>query len=204
MPQDVAPGIEQHFDTVVIGFGKAGKSLAGDLAKAGRSVAIIERDSFLYGGSCINVACVPTKALLHDAELRAVSDQTDAGFYGSAMNRKNTLREKMNAANVSMVEDPGAIVFAAQACFIGERRLELTAGDEAMVVTGDHVLINTGSTPRIPNIDGLPSDAPTPIDPRIITSRELISTEPLPKRIAMVRVSSRWNWQIFTPNSVPR
>lgn len=55
---------DTHFDLLVIGFGKAGKTLAMERAEAGDSVALIERDPDMYGGTCINIACVPTKALL--------------------------------------------------------------------------------------------------------------------------------------------
>src|SRR3954471_12910964 len=58
------PGIED-VDLLVVGGGKAGKSLAMDRAKAGWSVAMIERDK--VGGTCINVACIPTKSLVASA-----------------------------------------------------------------------------------------------------------------------------------------
>ncbi|MEG2578168.1 MAG: FAD-dependent oxidoreductase, partial [Glutamicibacter sp.] len=57
-------------DAIVIGWGKGGKTLAGTLAKAGQRVAVIEQSSQMYGGTCINIGCVPTKALIHDAESR--------------------------------------------------------------------------------------------------------------------------------------
>ena len=50
-----------HFDMVVIGFGKGGKTLAGAYAKTGKNVALIEQSSGMYGGTCINIGCVPTK-----------------------------------------------------------------------------------------------------------------------------------------------
>lgn len=55
----------EHFDAIIIGFGKGGKLLAADLANRGQQVAIIERSAAMYGGSCINIACIPTKALIH-------------------------------------------------------------------------------------------------------------------------------------------
>ena len=57
-----------HFDMVVIGFGKGGKTLAGAYAKTGKNVALIEQSSNMYGGTCINIGCVPTKALVHRAD----------------------------------------------------------------------------------------------------------------------------------------
>ncbi len=63
------PDVED-VDLLVVGDGKAGKSLAMDRAKAGWSVAMVERDKI--GGTCINVACIPTKALV--ASARALLD----------------------------------------------------------------------------------------------------------------------------------
>lgn len=51
--------MDQKFDTIVIGFGKAGKTLAAKLAKQGEKVALIEKDARMYGGTCINVGCIP-------------------------------------------------------------------------------------------------------------------------------------------------
>lgn len=57
----------KSYDVIVIGFGKAGKTLAGKLAKSGKKVALIEKDAFMYGGTCINVGCIPSKRLITDA-----------------------------------------------------------------------------------------------------------------------------------------
>ena len=52
------------YDLIVIGFGKAGKTLAAKMAAQGKKVALIERSKAMYGGTCINIACIPTKTLL--------------------------------------------------------------------------------------------------------------------------------------------
>jgi pyruvate/2-oxoglutarate dehydrogenase complex dihydrolipoamide dehydrogenase (E3) component len=57
----------KHFNDIVIGFGKGGKTLAGYLAKQGRKVALIEKDNQMYGGTCINVGCIPSKSLITSA-----------------------------------------------------------------------------------------------------------------------------------------
>lgn len=58
----------EHFDNVIIGFGKAGKTIAGFFAKQGQTVALIEASPKMYGGTCINVACLPSKNLITAAE----------------------------------------------------------------------------------------------------------------------------------------
>ena len=57
------------YDALIIGFGKGGKTLAGALAKQGKSVAVVERSDQMYGGTCINVGCIPTKSLVRSAQL---------------------------------------------------------------------------------------------------------------------------------------
>ena len=57
-------------DVLVIGWGKAGKTIAGRLAAEGRKVALVERSAQMYGGSCINIACMPTKDLIDSASKR--------------------------------------------------------------------------------------------------------------------------------------
>lgn len=53
----------KKYDAVIIGFGKGGKTLAGTLAANGKNVALIEKDADMYGGTCINVGCIPSKSL---------------------------------------------------------------------------------------------------------------------------------------------
>lgn len=54
----------EQYDLVVIGFGKAGKTLAGKLSAAGKKVALVEENPAMFGGTCINIGCIPTKTLL--------------------------------------------------------------------------------------------------------------------------------------------
>ena len=85
----------KRYDAVIIGFGKGGKTLAGYLAGQGRQVAMIEKSSAMYGGTCINVGCIPTKSLVDSAQriqLRALdSFEEKAIFYKEAVARKRTL-----------------------------------------------------------------------------------------------------------------
>ena len=62
--------MENRYENIIIGFGKGGKTLAGTLAAAGQSTALIEKDPGMYGGTCINVACIPTKSLENSAAYR--------------------------------------------------------------------------------------------------------------------------------------
>ena len=58
----------KKFDAIIIGFGKGGKTLAGFLANKGQNVAVIEKSDKMYGGTCINVGCIPSKSLVNSVE----------------------------------------------------------------------------------------------------------------------------------------
>ena len=77
---------EHTFDAVIIGFGKGGKTLAADLADRNWKVAVIERDQGMYGGTCINIGCIPTKYLIQQAkitEFRELQNVEDLRGYTS-------------------------------------------------------------------------------------------------------------------------
>lgn len=56
----------KQYDAIIIGFGKGGKLLAAELAERNWKVAIVERSPQMYGGTCVNVGCIPTKTLIHE------------------------------------------------------------------------------------------------------------------------------------------
>ena len=69
-----------NYDLIVIGFGKAGKTLAAKMNAAGKKVAVIERSKAMYGGTCINIACIPTKTMIVAAEKGWSFDDTMKEF----------------------------------------------------------------------------------------------------------------------------
>ena len=56
------------YNSIIIGFGKGGKTLASSLAKKGEKVALIEKSKKMYGGTCINVGCLPSKNFVKNSE----------------------------------------------------------------------------------------------------------------------------------------
>ena len=87
-------------DALIIGFGKGGKTLAAKLSAAGRKVVVAEASADMYGGTCINIGCIPTKTLVHSAHLarRDGSWQEEQEYFRAAMEQKDAvvsfLREK--------------------------------------------------------------------------------------------------------------
>ena len=83
------------YEYIIIGFGKGGKTLAGYLGKLGKKVAIIEKSDKMYGGTCINIGCIPTKTLVHKAKVSLYKGlntfEEKAREYRKAIEEKNII-----------------------------------------------------------------------------------------------------------------
>ena len=163
----------EEVDLLVVGGGKAGKSLAMLRAKAGDKVVMVERDK--VGGTCINVACIPTKTLISAARvLREVQGSQTYGVtlpeqdggadalaqarieLASFRARKEAVVGGMVAAHEKMFPASGMDFVKGTARFVGERTVEIALNDGGLRrVRGAKVLINTGTTPSVPPIEGL-------------------------------------------------
>ena len=158
----------EKYDLVVVGGGKAGKSLAMLRAKKGDKVFMVERDKI--GGTCINVACIPTKTLVSSA--RRLVEVRTAASYGvdlpgadlasarvdlqALRARKESVVGGMVEAHKKMFAAPGLDFVLGTAKFVGPKTVEAMLADGSVrVVEGEKVLINTGTTPAIPPIEGL-------------------------------------------------
>ena len=174
-----------HFDMVVIGFGKGGKTLAGAYAKTGKNVALIEQSSNMYGGTCINIGCVPTKALVHRADEFRASGEHNAevadAAYESAVIFRDKLTGAMRAKNREILESNAtAKLIDGHARFLSDTEVEVTAGEDKLVVTADCFIINTGAVATIPPIPGARESK------RVLTSTELQKLTPRPKRLGII------------------
>ena len=150
----------EHFDAIIIGFGKGGKLLAADLANRGQQVAIIERSAAMYGGSCINIACIPTKALIHQAqmikELNLASFEEKAAAYRKAIIKKNEITTALRKLNFDRLNDhPNITVYTGVASFRSSRKIEVTTETDRLEIEGKRIFIDTGALPVIPPISGI-------------------------------------------------
>ncbi|WP_028263835.1 dihydrolipoyl dehydrogenase family protein [Atopobium fossor] len=166
------------FDLLVIGFGKAGKTIAMKRAKAGDRVALVERDAAMYGGTCINIGCVPTKTLLTDAARYAFVQGDGASAFSQAQVRRNELIAKLNAANLNMVKNAGVEVVDGIASFTGPHTVQVK-GVTTRILEAKKIIINTGSTTRMPSIPGIESA-------RVYTSTTIQHIDTLPGRLVIV------------------
>ncbi|BAN26363.1 FAD-dependent oxidoreductase [Caballeronia insecticola] len=148
----------EHYEYVFLGGGKGGKTLAMELANAGRRVALIERG--MIGGSCINVACIPTKTLIQQARVAHVSKTAKPDM---AQVRRNVqaVVEGMVDINMKAFVDSGFELLLGTGHFIGPRRIHVRMNDGSeRQLEGEHVFINTGTTAAIPDVPGLRAAAP--------------------------------------------
>lgn len=170
-----------HVEVLVIGFGKGGKIAAKTLGRQGRRVVMVEESPRMYGGTCPNVGCVPSKGLVHHSRKRRPGDDPQS-FYEQSVSKVQQVRESMRLGNFHMLDDLETVtVLTGRAVFTDAHTVAVTAEDGSRVdVTGDTILISTGSRPIVPDIPGLRASRYT------VTSTSMIENTRLPRRIAII------------------
>ena len=160
------------YDMIVIGFGKAGKTLAAKMSTQGKKVALIERSKAMYGGTCINIACIPTKTLLVAAEKGLTFDQVMAA--------KNAVTSRLNSKNYAGVSGAGVDIIDGEAHFLSNKVIEITAGDEKEELTAETIVINTGAVSNVLPIPGLTETK------NVYDSTGIQNLKELPKRLGVL------------------
>jgi pyruvate/2-oxoglutarate dehydrogenase complex dihydrolipoamide dehydrogenase (E3) component len=176
-----------RYEILVIGSGEAGKYLASTMAKAGRRTALVERK--LIGGSCPNVACMPSKNVIHSAKIasylrrsaefgaEAVDTRIDmAGVY----RRKQAMVDELVSDNLKRFQTSGVELIMGRARFTAELTAEvmLNAGGSRTLI-GDKVFLSLGTRSVLPAIPGL-SEA----DP--MTHIEALNMQRLPEHLIVL------------------
>ncbi|MFE7169917.1 FAD-dependent oxidoreductase [Streptomyces sp. NPDC057616] len=169
-----------HADLLVIGFGKGGKTLAAAMGRAGKRVVMVEQDALMYGGTCINIACVPTKALIHRASQRP--DDVDPGkWYAASIASTASMTATMRDKNFRMLDTLDTVtVVTGTASFLDEKRVEVVAGGDRLEISADTIVINTGAEPVIPDVSGLRDSA------HLVTNADLVRSADMPRRAAVI------------------
>lgn len=171
---------ELAVDVLVIGWGKGGKTLAGALGRRGRSVALIEQSAQMYGGSCINIACVPTKALVHSAESRRPHDDPQA-FFSAAVVDRDALIDKLRDRNRAMLTEVDAVTLIdGHARFTGPHEVAVTAGADLLRVRAETIIVNTGTVSARPPIPGIEASG------KVHDSTTIQHVDPMPERLLIV------------------
>ncbi|MCH1983530.1 FAD-dependent oxidoreductase [Ruminococcus sp. OA3] len=174
----------RKFDAIIIGFGKGGKTLAGALAAAGKSAAVVEQSEQMYGGTCINKACIPTKSLVHSAALSAAEGGTfveKAHRYQQAVEAKDLLTSMLRGKNYhKLADNPNITVIDGYGSFISPNRIAVESGDRREEIEAEQIFINTGARPFVPQIPGLKDSK------YFYLSESLLDLKTLPRRMVII------------------
>jgi pyruvate/2-oxoglutarate dehydrogenase complex dihydrolipoamide dehydrogenase (E3) component len=175
----------EKYDAVLFGSGEAGKHLAWWLGSQGKRIAVVERR--YVGGSCPNIACLPSKNVIHSAEVANFFRR--ASEFGIAVNRWNVemagvrdRKRKMVDAEIAFhlrkYSETGVDLVFGQGRFVGPRTIEVSDG-RTRTLAGDMVAISTGSRARIDPIPGLAESGP-------MTHVEALDLDRLPEHLLVL------------------
>ena len=173
-----------HYDAIVIGTGQAGPSLAARLAKAGRRTAVLERRRF--GGTCVNVGCIPTKTLvanaraIHMARRGAEFGFTTGGDVRVDMSRVKArkdavVRQSNEGVERWMKSTAGLTVYEGHGRFTGPHTVEVNDN----VLQADEIFINVGARAAVPNMPGV-RDVP------FLTNAGILELDVVPEHLTVV------------------
>jgi pyruvate/2-oxoglutarate dehydrogenase complex dihydrolipoamide dehydrogenase (E3) component len=180
----------QHYDDIIIGGGKAGKTLAPALVADGRKTALVERSLNMIGGGCINIACIPTKTMVASANVAntvrnsaayGVQSNTPTVNLAEVIQRKRSVVQsarEMNLHNLETALDNNLIIGAAR--FVAPKTIEVTTTEgNNRLLTAERLFINTGTRPLIPSIPGL-------TEVKFLTSESIMELEDLPEHLIVL------------------
>jgi pyruvate/2-oxoglutarate dehydrogenase complex dihydrolipoamide dehydrogenase (E3) component len=177
----------EDYELVVLGSGEAGKVLAWTLAKEGMRSVVIERR--YIGGSCPNIACLPSKNVIHSAKVasyfrRAAEFGIDAGDWKVGMtgvrDRKRAMVDALVAMHLDKYKASGAELVMGHGRFVSPRTIEVALRDGGTrILRGKTVVINTGTRARIDAIQGLKEARP-------LTHIEALDLDQLPGHLLIL------------------
>ena len=176
-----------RYDILVVGSGEAGKYLAWTLSKAGHRTALIERK--MVGGSCPNVACLPSKNIIHSAKVASFAARSAAfgvDVDSIAINmpgvqrRKRKMVEDLVNVHLNRYEASGVELIMGEARFVAPKTVTVNLNDGGTrTVTGEQVFLSLGTRATIPDVPGL-------ADARPMTHIEALDLERLPDHLIVV------------------
>ncbi|HXA60904.1 MAG TPA: FAD-dependent oxidoreductase [Streptosporangiaceae bacterium] len=177
----------ENYDILVVGSGEAGKYLAWTMASEGRRTAVVERK--LIGGSCPNIACLPSKNIIHSAKVRSFTVR--AAEFGVELEsavtdmkgvqaRKRAMVDGLRKLHLDKYKASGAELIMGEARFVGERTIDVPPADGGeRRITGEQVFLDLGTHATVPDIPGLAAARP-------MTHVELLDLDRLPEHLVVI------------------
>jgi len=186
-PPTAAARGDVHAEVLVLGSGPGGYTAAFRAADLGRKVVLVERNATL-GGVCLNVGCIPSKALLHAA--RVISEAEEMSHFGVDFGKaridldklrgwKDGVVARLTKGLAGLAKQRKVQIVTGVGAFISANMLEVKGSDGTKKVSFDHCIIAAGSEPaRIP---GFPYD-----DARLMDSTGALELRDVPKRLLVI------------------
>src|SRR5271168_3005866 len=174
------------YDAVVLGSGEAGKSMAWHLGGTGKRVVVVEQR--YVGGSCPNIACLPSKNFVHGASIAhivAASEALGTRVAGGVSMRKiharkRTMVESLVQTHLHKFAASGCELVMGRGCFIAERTIEVALnGGGTRTLRGDRVFLDVGASASLPALLGLAEAAP-------LTHVELLDLDTVPEHLLIL------------------
>jgi pyruvate/2-oxoglutarate dehydrogenase complex dihydrolipoamide dehydrogenase (E3) component len=176
--------VSKHFDAIVVGAGQAGPSLAGRLTQSGMNVALIERK--LFGGTCVNTGCMPTKTLVASAYAAHLARRAaDYGVVTGDSIGINMKRVQERAASVTINARTGVEKWLRSManCTViqGHARFESanTIRVDDQLLSASRIFINVGGRAHVPNMPGV-REVP------YLTNSSMLQLDFVPERLVVV------------------
>jgi pyruvate/2-oxoglutarate dehydrogenase complex dihydrolipoamide dehydrogenase (E3) component len=177
----------EHYDVLILGSGGGGKLTAWHMARSGRRTAVVERR--WIGGSCPNVACLPSKNEIRSAEVAHVA--RNAAQFGTmtgpvkvdmakVRQRKRDMVQALVDAHLRNYKTSGAELIMGRGRFVAPKTLEVSLNEGGMrTLVGAQVFLNVGTHAAIPNIPGLEAAKP-------LTHIEALELDVLPAHLIVI------------------
>ena len=175
--------MDKKYDLIIIGAGPGGTDAAEEAASRGLKTAIIEKSCI--GGTCLNRGCIPTKTILHTAELyREAREGNGIGIINNEnlkvdaavlQENKESILDKLRSGLTYTMEHCGVDIIEGTGVITDRNHVKV--GDS--LIEADNIMIATGSVPGVPPIPG--SDLPN-----VVTSDEMLSLDRIPESLVII------------------
>lgn len=178
---------KHHYEILVIGSGEAGKYLAWTMAKAGKRTVVVERK--YVGGSCPNIACLPSKNIIHSAKVAELTRR--ASEFGiktgpveiemtGVRRRKRKMVDDLIAIHLDRYKASGAELIMGEARLLNQHTVEVRIKDgTALILKADQIFLNVGTRAALPDIPGLKEAKP-------LTHVEALDLDRLPGHLVIL------------------
>ena len=184
---DIPEGSDLHAEVVVLGSGPGGYTAAFRAADLGKSVILIEKYDSI-GGVCLNVGCIPSKALLHTAQI--INEAEEMAAHGVSFGKpaidikklagfKNKVITQLTGGLAGLAKQRKVKIVTGYGKFTSPKTIEVTGKDGSQTISFDDAIIAAGSS--VFKIPGLPYD-----DPRLMDSTGALELQDIPKRLLVI------------------